>query len=222
MRSAHRPEDFVRDGKPEIAFVGRSNVGKSSLLNALVGSSKLARTGSTPGRTRAINYFLVDGRYYLVDLPGYGYAKAGRGDRERLARISERYLEFDAPDASGGDGIARAVVLLVDGKVGATPLDVLAFRFLESVGLGLVVAATKADQVKRGERERQRRAIRATLELPESIPLVFVSARSGEGLNELWREISPVSGREIRPSGQGSDAATDISQKEKGPLLGER
>ena len=198
------PEDFVRDGKPEIAFVGRSNVGKSSLLNALAGSSKLARTGSTPGRTRAVNYFLVDGRYYLVDLPGYGYAKAGKDDRERLARVSESYLESGAPSASGDGGTPRLVVLLVDGKVGATPLDVLALQFLESVGVGVVVAATKADQVKRGERERQRRAIRATLELPESIPLVFVSARTGEGLNELWREI--------RPFGRGSEAATDISQ----------
>jgi len=184
--------------------VGRSNVGKSSLLNALAGSSKLARTGSTPGRTRAVNYFLVDGRYYLVDLPGYGYAKAGKGDRERLARVSESYLESGAASASGAGGTPRLVVLLVDGKVGATPLDVLALQFLESVGVGVVIAATKADQVKRGERERQRRAISATLDLPESIPLVFVSARTGEGLNELWREI--------RPFGRGSEADTDISQ----------
>jgi ribosome biogenesis GTPase A len=74
VRAAHRPEDFIRDGRPAVAFVGRSNVGKSSLLNVLAGSRKLARTGSTPGRTRSVNYFLDDGRYYLVDLPGYGYA----------------------------------------------------------------------------------------------------------------------------------------------------
>jgi GTP-binding protein EngB required for normal cell division len=123
-----------------------------------------------------------------------------------LARISEDYLEFGAPSADGGDGISRTVVLLVDGKVGATPLDVLALRFLESVGAGVVVAATKADQVKRGDLARQRRAIRATLDLAESIPLVFVSARTGDGLNELWREIWPETGR-------GSDASTDISQK---------
>jgi GTP-binding protein len=186
VRSAHRPEDFIRDGKPEIAFVGRSNVGKSSLLNALAGSRKLARTGSTPGRTRAVNYFLVDGRYYLVDLPGYGYARASRDDRERLARVSERYLESDAP--VGG----RRVVLLVDGKVGATPLDVVALRFLASTAAAVVVAATKADRVARGQRERQRRAIRASLDLSDSTPLIFVSAETGEGLNELWREIRPV------------------------------
>jgi GTP-binding protein len=190
--SAHRPEDFVRDGRPEIAFVGRSNVGKSSLLNALAGSRKLARTGSTPGRTRAVNYFLVDDRYYLVDLPGYGYARASKDDRERLARVSERYLE------SGGPGTRRRVVLLVDGKVGATPLDVLALRFLTEVGAEVVVAATKADQVGKGGRERQRRAIREALELPDAVPLVFVSARTGEGMNELWNEIRPTSGRGSR------------------------
>jgi GTP-binding protein len=188
VRSAHRPEDFIRDGKPEIAFVGRSNVGKSSLLNALAGSRKLARTGSTPGRTRAVNYFLVDGRYYLVDLPGYGYARASKEDRERLARVSERYLESESA------GAGRRVVLLVDGKVGATPLDVLALRFLAATGATIVVAATKADQVGRGQRERQRRAIRASLELPDATPLIFVSAHSGEGLNELWREIRPADG----------------------------
>jgi GTP-binding protein len=188
VRSAHRPEDFIRDGKPEIAFVGRSNVGKSSLLNALAGSRKLARTGSTPGRTRAINYFLVDRRYYLVDLPGYGYARASRDDRERLARVSERYLESEPPE--GG----RRIVLLVDGKVGATPLDVVALRFLAATGAEIVVAATKADRVGRGERERQRHAIRTSLELSTSTPLIFVSAESGEGLKELWREIRPADG----------------------------
>ncbi|HVR28654.1 MAG TPA: ribosome biogenesis GTP-binding protein YihA/YsxC [Thermoanaerobaculia bacterium] len=185
IRSAHRSEDFVRDGRPEIAFVGRSNVGKSSLLNALAGSRKLARTGSTPGRTRSVNYFLVDGKYYLVDLPGYGYARVGRDERQRLGRVAERYLE-------GGSG--RRVVLLVDAKVGATALDVAAFTFLSEVGAAVVVAATKADRVKRGERERQRRSIRESLELPEGTPLIFVSARTGEGLNALWREIWPTSG----------------------------
>jgi GTP-binding protein len=189
VRSAHRPEDFVRDGKPEIAFVGRSNVGKSSLLNALAGSRKLARTGSTPGRTRAVNYFLVDRRYYLVDLPGYGYAKASKDDRNRLARVSESYLR------SSVEGERRRVVLLVDGKVGATPLDSLAYRFLADADATIVVAATKADRVGRGERERQRHAIRASLELPDSTPLIFVSAHTGEGLNELWREIRPADGR---------------------------
>jgi GTP-binding protein len=185
VKSAHRPEDFVRDGRPQIAFMGRSNVGKSSLLNALVGSSKLARTSRTPGRTRAVNYFLVDSRYYLVDLPGYGYAKASRDDRDRLARVSERYVQGGA---NGGPG---RVVLLVDGLVGATELDAVALEFLAGAGVPLLVAATKADRVPRGQRERQRRSIRASLGLADDTPLIFVSAKTGEGLNELWREIAP-------------------------------
>jgi GTP-binding protein len=164
--------------------MGRSNVGKSSLLNALAGNAKLARTSATPGRTRAVNYFLVDGRYYLVDLPGYGWARASREDRARLARVSERYLETSA------GGPRRRVVLLVDGKVGATDLDRVAARFLAEIGARVWVVATKADQVKRGERDRQGRSIRASLELAEGTPLIFVSAHSGEGLTELWREIA--------------------------------
>jgi len=189
ITSAANASGFPPPGAPEIAFLGRSNVGKSSLLNALAGSSKLARTGSTPGRTRAVNYFLVDGSYYLVDLPGYGYAKASKDDRERLARVSESYLR------SSVGGERRTVVLLVDAKVGATPLDALALRFLADADAVIVVAATKADRVGRGERERQRRAIRASLELPDATPLIFVSAHTGEGLNELWREIRPADGR---------------------------
>jgi GTP-binding protein len=196
VRSAHRPEDFVRDDRPQIAFVGRSNVGKSTLLNALVGNHKLARTSSTPGRTRAINYFLVDRRFYLVDLPGYGYARASKDERERLGDVSERYL------ASGEGRRNRCVVLLVDGNVGATPLDVLALDLLGRSGAEVVVAATKADKVKRGERERQRRAIRATLELPDAATLVFVSAKTGEGLNTLWTAIRPIGGREPASKGK--------------------
>jgi GTP-binding protein len=172
--------------------MGRSNVGKSSLLNALVGNAKLARISSTPGRTRAVNYFLVDRRYYLVDLPGYGYARASREDRERLARVSERYLE-------SGDFARRRVVLLVDGRVGATDLDQVAAGFLAEIGARVCVAATKADRVKRGERERQRSSIRTSLELVEGTPLIFVSAHTGEGLNELWREIRPADGPETAP-----------------------
>lgn len=181
VRSAMAADQFPRDGLPQVAFVGRSNVGKSSLMNKLLGRKGLARTSSTPGRTRAVNYFLIDRRFYFVDLPGYGYAKAGRNERQRWADLVEAYFQH-AADA--------LVVQLVDAKVGATPLDQEAFEYLMSFETPLTVVATKADRVPRGRRSRQLAAIRRTLGLPgESGPLA-VSAVSGEGVAELWKEIA--------------------------------
>ncbi|MEL7062036.1 MAG: ribosome biogenesis GTP-binding protein YihA/YsxC, partial [Acidobacteriota bacterium] len=126
--SAHRRDQFRRDGLSEVAFVGRSNVGKSSLMNRLLGRKKLARTSSTPGRTQAINYFLVNQRFYFVDLPGYGFAKASRGDRERWAALMDDYFR--------GATDRRVLLLqLIDAKVGATPLDAQGFEYFESLSL---------------------------------------------------------------------------------------
>ncbi len=182
IRSAFGRADFLRDGRPQVLFVGRSNVGKSSLLNRLLGKKALARVSSTPGRTRAVNYFLVNGRFYFVDLPGYGYAKAGRDERREWARVVEEYLGEALPDAR--------VVLLVDGKVGATPLDVEAFRFLTAQGAEVTVVATKIDRVSSGRRAAQLAAIRTTLELPSETLVIPVSAESGEGMKQLWSEVA--------------------------------
>lgn len=180
--SAHTSGDFVRDGRPEVAFVGRSNVGKSSLMNRLLGRRGLARTSSTPGRTRAVNYFLVNRRFYFVDLPGYGYAKAGKDDRREWAALVEAYLRVAIP--------RLRVILLVDGKVGATPLDVQAYAYLTSLGASLTVAATKIDQLPRGRRIAGLRKIRSTLGLDDAAPLFPVSSHSGEGMKELWGAIA--------------------------------
>ena len=182
IRSAHGSGDYLRDGRPEIAFVGRSNVGKSSLLNRLLGRKSLARTSSTPGRTQAVNYFLVNRRFYFVDLPGYGYAKAGKEARREWAARVEGYFREEPPEA---------VVLLVDGKVGATPLDVQAYEYLSGLGAAIVVAATKIDQLPRGRRVPAVRGVREVLGLQETIPVIPVSARSGEGIKELWGAILP-------------------------------
>lgn len=181
--SAHGSGDYVRDGRPEVAFVGRSNVGKSSLLNRLLGRKGLARISSTPGRTQAVNYFLVNGRCYFVDLPGYGYAKAGKEARREWAARVNGYLSQALPRA--------LVVMLVDGKVGATPLDVQAYEYLSSLGARIIVAATKVDRVPRGRRAAAAREARDTLGLNESIPLIPVSAHSGEGIKDLWGAIAP-------------------------------
>jgi GTP-binding protein len=186
VRSAHRSEDFVRDGLPEVAFAGRSNVGKSSLMNRLLGRKSLARVSSTPGRTRAVNYFLVNGRLWFVDLPGYGYAKAGREDRRQWAELVDRYLRVALPRAR--------VVLLVDAKVGATPLDEQAFRYLAELGAPLTVVATKVDRLPAGKRAKALAGIREALTGVQQgeggTEVIPVSAVSGEGMKQLWGAIA--------------------------------
>lgn len=182
VKSARASGDFVQDGRPEIAFVGRSNVGKSSLMNRLLGRKGLARVSSTPGRTRAVNYFLVNRRLWFVDLPGYGYAKAGKEERREWAAIADSYFR------SGGS--RPLVVMLVDGKVGATPLDAKAYEYLASLGVPMVVVATKVDRISRGQRAAMEKGVRRALELEEGIPLIPVSAHSGEGIKEIWSAVA--------------------------------
>ena len=193
-RSATTTQDFLRDGRPEVAFVGRSNVGKSSLLNRLLGRKGLARTSSTPGRTQAVNYFLVDGRSWFVDLPGYGYAKASKDKRRAWARTTEEYFEQALPGAT--------VILLVDAKVAGTPLDAAAWEYMTSLGAEPVVVATKIDRVPRGKRHQQLGELRRTVGLAEDDPVIPVSAETGEGIQELWREITArISSRSTREDG---------------------
>lgn len=188
-RSALETGQFLRDGLPEIAFAGRSNVGKSTLLNRLLARKSLARTSRTPGRTQAVNYFLINRRLRFVDLPGYGYAKASQGDRRRWARLMDAYFR------RAGDGRRRIdapvlLVQLIDGKVGATELDVEAHHYFASVGIPTLKVATKIDKLPRGKRTRSLKEIRHRLELPENAELVPFSAVSGEGIQQLWSAIT--------------------------------
>ncbi len=182
IRSAHQEKDFLCDGKPEIAFVGRSNVGKSSLLNRLLGRKALARISSTPGRTRAINYFLINSRVLFVDLPGFGYARASKRERAAWGRLIESYFERPAERIH--------VLQLIDAKVGATPLDVQAFEYLTSTGRVPTLVATKADRIARGKRRSALAGIRRTLACGDAVKLIAFSARTGEGARDLWREIT--------------------------------
>lgn len=187
VKSARASGDFVRDGRPEIAFVGRSNVGKSSLMNRLLGRKGLARVSSTPGRTRAVNYFLVNRRLWFVDLPGYGYAKAGKEERREWAALADSYFK---PGVGNTERARPLVVMLVDGKIGATPLDVQAYEYLASLGVRLVVVATKADRVPRGKRAAMERGVREALGLEGGTRMIPVSAHSGEGIQELWSAVA--------------------------------
>ncbi|MEM6794725.1 MAG: ribosome biogenesis GTP-binding protein YihA/YsxC [Acidobacteriota bacterium] len=180
--SAYHARQFRRDGRPEIAFVGRSNVGKSSLMNKLLGRRGLARTSSRPGRTQAVNYFLINERLYFVDLPGYGYAKASKAERERWARLMNDYFR---------DGAERQVLLLqlVDAKVGATSLDEQATEYFDELGYLPTLVATKVDKVPRSKRVRQMRAIDQALGGEGAPAALAVSAISGEGIQPLWKHI---------------------------------
>jgi len=189
-RSGASAADLIEDGAPEVAFVGRSNVGKSSLLNRLLGA-RLARTSSTPGRTQTVNYFRVNRKYWFVDLPGYGWAKASRTDRRRWAEVVESYLARDPS--------RRLLVQLVDAKVGATALDVQAAEYFGALGIRRLVVATKADKLKRGERAAALAGIRTALTLGEGADLLPVSAVSGEGMRELWKSISDFLAGQIPP-----------------------
>ena len=182
VRSAHSGSDFLRDGRPEVAFVGRSNVGKSSLLNALLGRRGLARTSSTPGRTQAVNYFLVNDRLWFVDLPGYGYAKASKESRQRWGRTTEQYFDQALPGA--------VVVMLIDAKVAGTQLDAGAWSYFAGKGATPIAVATKIDKVSRGRRQQAMAELRRRVGLPAGHPVIGISAETGEGLKELWREIA--------------------------------
>ena len=188
--SATRRDQFLRDDLPEIGFVGRSNVGKSSLMNRLLRRRGLARTSRAPGRTRAVNYFRINRRFYFVDLPGYGFAKVPRSERQRWAELIEQYFRrsVQGTEAIGRKG--RLLVQLIDSKVGVTELDRQAFEYFGSLGLEPLLVATKIDKVPRSRRARNLGKIRRDLELPASAAITSFSAVSGEGAGQLWNGIS--------------------------------
>lgn len=178
VRAAADPRDFLRDGLPQMAFAGRSNVGKSSVINRLAGRKNLAYVGATPGKTTQINYFKVDGRAWLVDLPGYGYAKVSRAEKERWGRLMERYFQDEG-------GILTVGVLIVDARHKPTADDVTMHNWFRESGCPEIVAANKLDKLKLREVEPNLALIRQTLELADDEPLVPFSAQKGTGREQL-------------------------------------
>jgi GTP-binding protein len=179
LTSATGPEGYPRGGRPEVAFAGRSNVGKSSLINALLGRRGLVKTSSTPGRTQLLNFFLVNERLVFVDLPGYGYARVPASVRATWGPMIERYLTARSE--------LTGVVAILDIRRTPSGEDLALLDWLAAAGRPVVVVLTKADKLSGNERARQYTAIAAAL--PGGVEPIVVSALTGEGMPALWGAI---------------------------------
>ncbi len=176
IRSAADPKSFPIDSCPQIAFAGRSNVGKSSVLNRVLNRKKMAFVGSTPGKTIHVNFFLIDKALYLVDLPGYGYAQVSKSERMRWARLMEAYF---------ASGHLSAGVLIVDARHKPTVQDMEMADWFRSSGKPWVVAANKLDKLRTGEIAPNLELIRQTLKLDETVEVIAFSALKGTGRDRL-------------------------------------
>lgn len=176
---------------PEFAFAGKSNVGKSSLINALINRKSYARTSATPGKTQTVNFYNVNGQLYLVDLPGYGYARVSKEAQARWGRMIERYLEKSRQ--------LRRVFLLIDIRHAPGANDVQMYEWIVSKGYEPVIIATKADKIKRSQLQKQIKLIREGLGMPKGELLIPFSAETKQGRDEIYALLS----------GQESDAQTD-------------
>ena len=193
VASATTPESFLRDHRPEVVFMGRSNVGKSSLLNSLLGVKGLARTSSTPGRTQTINFFLINEAFFFVDLPGYGYAKTSQANRRAWGQLIEKYL------AQRRQLVLS--ILIVDARHEPSPLDLQMKSWLQHFGLPYLVVSTKIDKLSANERRASEQRAKQILGTERVIPY---SSITGDGAKRLWEEIraSLTADRADAPSGR--------------------
>ncbi len=170
IKSAADPSGFLRDGLPQAAFAGRSNVGKSSVINSVVQRKNFARVGSTPGKTAQVNYFLIDKKFYIVDLPGYGYAAVSKAERDRWGRLMESYF---------ASGLVTLGVQIVDARHKPTADDVTMMNWFKGAGVDVIVVANKTDKCKKSEIPGNVARIRETLDISEDTPLLAYSAETG-------------------------------------------
>lgn len=178
--SAASPWDFPANRMPEIAFAGKSNVGKSSVINRLLQRKNFARVGDKPGKTIHVNYFVLDGKCYLVDLPGYGFAKVSQSEKDRWGKLMEDYFAANRIDLG---------VLIVDYRHPPTNNDITMARWFLDSGCPFVVVANKMDKLKKSELEPNLKTIWEDLELPDSCPVIPFSAEKGDGRDALVKLI---------------------------------
>ena len=184
IKSAAAPAQFIRDGLPRIVFAGKSNVGKSSVINRLLNRRNFARVGASPGKTIHVNYFRIDDKLYFVDLPGYGYAKVSQSERERWAKLMEAYFA-DAQQIDLG-------VMIVDARHKPTGDDVTMAQWFQQSGRPFLIVANKLDKLKKSDIEPNLALIRETLSLSEDTSILPFSAEKGLGREQLLAEILQV------------------------------
>lgn len=183
--SAASPKDFPGERLPEIAFAGKSNVGKSSVINRILQRKNFARVGEKPGKTIHVNYFIIDKKCYFVDLPGYGYAKVSQAEKERWGKLMENYFAANRIDLG---------IMIVDARHAPTNNDITMARWFLDSGCPFVVVANKLDKVKKSQILGNLEVIRQDLELPEECPVIPFSAEKGTGRDDLVKLILQAAG----------------------------
>ncbi|MGY4796722.1 ribosome biogenesis GTP-binding protein YihA/YsxC [Lysinibacillus fusiformis] len=179
--SAVRPDQYPEDGLPEFALAGRSNVGKSSFINRMIGRKALARISSKPGKTQTLNFYKIEEQLFFVDVPGYGYAKVSKSEREAWGKMIERYFT--------GRQELKAVVQIIDLRHPPTADDRMMYAFLKHYNIPCIVIATKADKIPKGKWDKHKKIVKETLEMEKSDPLIVFSSETGLGFEEVWKTI---------------------------------
>lgn len=179
--SAVRPDQYPEDGLPEFALAGRSNVGKSSFINKMIGRKSMARISSKPGKTQTLNFYKIEEKLFYVDVPGYGYAKVSKSEREAWGKMIERYITDREP--------LRAVIQIVDLRHPPSKDDVAMYDFMKHFEIPCIIIATKADKIPKGKWDKHKKIVRTTLDMDKSDPLIVFSSETGLGKDEAWQEI---------------------------------
>ncbi|WP_438311232.1 ribosome biogenesis GTP-binding protein YihA/YsxC [Sporosarcina sp. FA9] len=181
IMSAVKTEQYPKEGYPEFALAGRSNVGKSSFINKMIGRKSLARTSSKPGKTQTLNFYKIEEQLFFVDVPGYGYAKISKSTSAKFGPMIDEYLVSREE--------LRAVIQIVDLRHPPSAEDCNMYDFLVNYEIPAIVIATKADKIPRGKFEKHKKIVRDRLQMRVDDPLIIFSAEKGIGMDEAWKEI---------------------------------
>ena len=178
--SAVRPDQYPEDGLPEFALAGRSNVGKSSFINKMIGRKSMARISSKPGKTQTLNFYKIEEQLFYVDVPGYGYAKVSKSEREAWGKMIERYITDREQ--------LKAVIQIVDLRHAPSREDVAMYDFMKHYNIPCIIIATKADKIPKGKWDKHKKIVRETLEMDKRDPLIVFSSETGLGKDAAWQE----------------------------------